>query len=103
MNCKRSIKNKTYKNFEGIPLNKVKPMQNFKMPIYKYKKLSNNTKYKINSKRFDIPIKENQTYVAILEIGIIKELKQQGIITEDEMITIIKQLKKKNGLEVEIK
>lgn len=93
---------KSYKSFLGIPLKQVKRVRNLKKPIYKYKKLSNNTKYKINSKRFNIPIKERQNYIAILQIGIVKELKHQGIITDDEMLTIIKQLKKKNKLEVEI-
>lgn len=93
---------KSYKNFSGIPLKQVKRVRNFKKPIYKYKKLSNNTKYKINSKRFNIPTKEEQNYIAILQIGIVKELKHQKIITDDEMLTIIKQLKKKNKLEVEI-
>lgn len=92
---------KSYKSFLGIPLKQVKRVKKFKKPIYKYKKLSYK-KYKINSKRFNIPTKEKQNYIAIMQIGIVKELKHQGIITDDEMLTIIKQLKKKNKLEVEI-
>ena len=93
---------KSYKSFLGILFKQVNRVKKVKKPIYKYKKLANNTKYKINSKRFNILTKEKQNYIGIMQIGIVKELKHQGIITDDEMLTIIKQLKKKNKLEVEI-
>ena len=91
---------KEYKDFSSIPLNKVKRLKKLKKPIYNEEKKIYK-KYNINSNRFNINSKEFQTYTAILQVGIIKELKEQGIINEEEMILIIKQLKKKNKLEVE--
>lgn len=91
---------KEYKTFSSIPLNKVKRLKKLKKPIYNEEKKIYK-KYNINSNRFNINSKEIQTYTVILQVGIIKELKQQGIINEEEMILIIKQLKKKNKLEVE--
>ena len=88
-----------YKKFSSIPLNKVKRLKKLKKPIYKDKKVY--YKYNINSYRFNINSKDIQTYTTILQIGMVKELKHQGIINEEEMILIIKQLKKKNKLEVE--
>lgn len=89
-----------YKIFSSIPLNKVKRLKKLKKPIYNEEKRIYK-KYNINSNRFNINSKEIQTYTAILQVGIVKELKQQGIINEEEMILIIRQLKKKNKLEVE--
>ena len=89
-----------YKIFSSIHLNKVKRLKKLKKPIYNEEKRIYK-KYNINSNRFNINSKEIQTYTAILQVGIVKELKQQGIINEEEMILIIRQLKKKNKLEVE--
>lgn len=91
---------KEYKSFSSIPLNKVKRLKKLKKPIYNEEKKIYK-KYNINSNRFNINNKEIQKYTAILQVGIVKELKQQGIINDEEMILIIKQLKKKNKLEVE--
>lgn len=95
-------KQTTYKNFSCIPCNnEVKLMKNLKRPIYKKEKISYK-KYKINTKRFNISYKENNIYRTALQIGIVKELKNQEIITDDEMLTVIKQIKRKNKIEEEI-
>ncbi len=39
-------------------------------------------------------------YVALLKIGIIKELRKQGVLTKEEEETIVKQLEKKYNIEV---
>lgn len=68
--------------------------------IYKLNKIS--YYYKKNSKETKISNEQKEKYIAVLKIGIVKELTQQGIITKDEMTVIIKQIRNKSKLEVEI-
>lgn len=58
--------------------------------------------YKSNSNEIKISNEQQEKYIAVLKIGIIKELMQQKIITADEMAIIVKQIKNQNKLEVEI-
>lgn len=71
-----------------------------KNSIYKTNKVS--YYYKDNSKQNIISNKQKEKYIAVLKIGIVKELMQQKIITRNEMEIIIKQIKKQDKLEVEI-
>lgn len=71
----------------------------FNNSIYNTNKISY---YKNNSKETKISNEQKEKYVAVLKIGIVKELMQQGIITKDEMTIIIKQIKKQDKLEVDI-
>ena len=71
-------------------------MKKLKKSINKEKK--NYKKYNINSKTFNISSIEIQTYIAILQTGVVKELQQQNIINEEETVYILKQLKNKLGV-----
>ncbi len=72
----------------------------FKNSIYNTNKIS--YYYKNNSNETKISNGQKEKYIAVLKIGIVKELMQQGIITKDEMTIIIKQIKRQDKLEVDI-
>lgn len=42
----------------------------------------------------------NDTYIGLLKIGIIKELRKQGVLTKEEEETTVKQLENKYNIEV---
>ena len=87
---------KTYINFSSIHLKQVKKLKKVKLPIYKDKKLSYKRYKRISKKCF---LEEtNKNYIAYLEIGIIKELKNQEIIMQEEMVEIVRHIKKKYKL-----
>ena len=72
----------------------------FNNSIYNTSKIS--YYYKNNSKETKIPNEQKEKYIAVLKVGIVRELMQQGIVTTDETAIIIKQIKKQNKLEVDI-
>ena len=92
----------TYMGVSRINIKRVNygKMRKLRKPIYKEEQIS--YKYNINSRKYNNEIEQNKTYVAILQIGIVKELRQQAIITDEEMIDIIKQIRKKNRIEEQI-
>lgn len=72
----------------------------FNNSIYNTNKIS--YYYKNNSKETRISNEQKEKYVTVLKIGIIRELMQQKILTQQEMTIIIKQIKKQDKLEVDI-
>ena len=72
----------------------------FNNSIYNINKIS--YYYKNNSKETKISNEQKEKYITVLKIGIIRELMQQKVITQQEMTIIIKQIKKQDKLEVDI-